>query len=138
MKKIYWLLGIAILLASCNMKKDDTKDSVIVEEETIVVTEPLDGLYEGKLPAASGEGMDVKITLSGNTYAKSITYIGKSDEPIETSGEFIWDEGDSIITLVGEEAPNKYLAGENTLTHLDVDGNIIAGDLADMYILRKK
>jgi uncharacterized lipoprotein NlpE involved in copper resistance len=139
MKKIYWLLGIAILLASCNMKKDETKDEVIVEEEIIVETEPLDGLYEGKLPTASGEGMEVKVTLSGNTYKKSITYIGKSDEAIETAGEFTWDNaGDSIITLFGEEAPNKYLVGENTLTHLDMDGNIITGDLADMYILKKK
>lgn len=146
MKKVYLLLGIAVLLASCNLKKDEAKDKVIVEEETIVVKDAhnaqnsldVNGVYEGKLPTASGEGMDVKVTLSGDTYKKSVSYIGKSDKPIETSGKFTWDNTGSIITLVGEEAPNKYFVGENTLTHLDIDGKKITGNLADMYILRKK
>ncbi|MDR1200471.1 MAG: copper resistance protein NlpE [Tannerellaceae bacterium] len=147
MKKIYCLLGIAILLASCNTKKNDTKDNAIVEEETVVVTEPLDaryssnidGIYEGELPTASAGGMNVKVILSGNTYEMSITYLGKPDAPVvETSGEFTWNDESTIITLTGEEAPNKYLVGENTLTCLDADGNIITGELADMYILKKK
>jgi uncharacterized lipoprotein NlpE involved in copper resistance len=146
MKKIYWLLGIAVLLASCNTKKDNTKDKAFVEEETVVVAEPLDvlnlpdinGIYEGELPTASGSGMEMKVTLSEGTYEVSITYIGKPDAPYVTSGEYTWDGEGSIITLTGEEAPNKYLVGENILTCLDTDGNIITGELADMYILKKK
>jgi uncharacterized lipoprotein NlpE involved in copper resistance len=145
MKKIYWLLGIAVLLASCNTKNEKTKDKAFVEEE-VVVTEPLDvlnlpdinGIYEGELPTASGSGMEMKVTLSDGTYEVSITYIGKPDAPYVTSGEYAWDGAGSIITLTGEETPNKYLVGENTLTCLDTEGNKITGEFADMYILKKK
>jgi uncharacterized lipoprotein NlpE involved in copper resistance len=145
MKKIYCLLGIVVLLASCNTKKEDSKEKTFVEEE-VVVTKPLDvlnlpdinGIYEGELPSASGSGMEMKVTLSEGTYEVSVTYTGKPDGPYVTSGEYIWDGEGSIITLTGEEAPNKYLVGENTLTCLDTDGNKITGEFADMYILKKK
>lgn len=155
MKKFYLVAGVAVLLlASCNTKKDEAKEVVAAEEIVKVDTHnaqnSLDvegtyagvlpaGTFEGKLPTASGGGgMEVKISLSGDTYKKSVIYIGKSDKPIETSGKFTWDETGSIITLAGENAPNKYFVGENTLTHLDMDGNKITGDLAHMYILKKK
>jgi hypothetical protein len=145
MKKIYLLLGIAFLIASCNTKKDGAKEnSTTIVEEEIIGAAPMnaldvDGIYVGTLPTASGEGMEVEVTLSGNTYKKTVTYVGKSDEPIVTVGEFIWDDASgSVITFIGEEAPNKYFIGENTLTSLDMDGEIITGDLADMYVLKKK
>lgn len=145
MKKIYLVLGIAVLLASCSAKKEN-KDQVTAEAKTAIATEShnaqnsldVNGTYEGKLPTASGEGMELKITLSGDTYKKSVAYIGKSEKPFETSGKFTWDKSGSVITLVGEEAPNKYFVGENTLTHLDTDGQKITGDLANMYILKKE
>jgi uncharacterized lipoprotein NlpE involved in copper resistance len=143
MKKIYLLLGIALLIASCNTKKSDAQGNAVVEEE-IVGDVPMnaldvDGIYVGTLPTASGEGMVVEVTLSGNTYKKTVTYVGKSDEPIETVGEFVWDDvSGPIITFIGEEAPNKYIIGEDRLISLDMDGEIITGDLADMYVLKKK
>ncbi|MDR1161755.1 MAG: copper resistance protein NlpE [Tannerellaceae bacterium] len=144
MKKIYLLLGIAILIASCNTKSGSTKEENAVEEEEIIGDTSMnaldvDGVYVGILPTASGEGMEVVVTLSGNTYKKTVTYVGKSEEPIETVGEFIWDDASGpIITFVGEEAPNKYIIGEDKLISLDMDGEVITGDLADMYVLKKK
>jgi hypothetical protein len=38
----------------------------------------------------------------------------------------------------GNGFPPYYKLGENTLTHLDLDGNVITGDLADDYVLKKQ
>ncbi|MDR1402546.1 MAG: copper resistance protein NlpE [Tannerellaceae bacterium] len=128
------------------MKRNDVKDDVVVDEETVMITESdddlylsdVDGVYEGKLPTASGEGMKVTITLEGDTYKKSVIYIGKSNEPVTTSGNFTWNDEGSVITLTGEELPNQYAVGEDILTHLDMDGKEITGNLAKLYILKKK
>lgn len=153
MKKFYLLVALAIVvLASCNSKKNDAKEAVTEAEVVIADTHnaqnsldvdgtysgTLPSTYEGNLPSASGSGMKVVITLSGDTYKKSVTYEKEPDKTFDTSGKFTWDATGSIITLAGEEAPNSYFVGENTLIHLDREGKKITGELADKYILRKK
>lgn len=145
MKKMYVLLGLAVvLMASCNSKKSDKETFVLEEDVAVVDTHnaqnalDVDGIYEGNLPPASGTEMKTVITLSGDTYKKSIIYDKEPNKTFETSGKFTWDQNGSIITLEGEEAPNKYFVAENKLIHLDIDGNMITGDLADKYILKKK
>jgi len=98
--------------------------------------------FIGVIPSAGGEGINVKFTLNTDeTYTVEYQYIGKSDEIFTRTGTFTWNsEGDTIL-LAGESEdgfPSYYKVGENTLTHLDLAGNIIAGDLADMYVLHKQ
>ncbi len=154
MKRFYLIFGLAaLILVSCNNKKSVPNDPLIIEEDVVVVdthnaqssldvdgtySGTLPGTYEGELPSASGPGMKVIITLSGDTYKKSVTYNKEPNKTFETSGKFTWDKNGSIITLEGEEAPNKYFVGENKLIHLDMDGNMITGELADQYVLNKK
>ena len=100
------------------------------------------GVYKGVIPSAGGEGINVKFTLNTDeTYTVEYQYIGKSDEIFTRTGTFTWNsEGDTIL-LAGESEdgfPSYYKVGENTLTHLDLAGNIITGDLADMYVLHKQ
>lgn len=146
MKKFYLLAGLAIaVLAGCNSKKSDVQDTAISKEDVVVVDThnaqnslDVDGTYEGELPSGSGSGMKVVITLAGDTYKKSVTYEKEPANTFETSGNFTWDQSGSIIKLEGEEAPNTYFVGENTLTHLDIDGKKVTSELADKYILKKK
>jgi len=100
------------------------------------------GIYTGVIPSAGGEGISVKFTLNADkTYAVEYRYIGKSDEIFPRTGTFTWNPAGDTIILSGEgndDFPPYYKVGKNTLTHLDLAGNIITGDLADMYVLHKQ
>ncbi|MDH6305863.1 putative lipoprotein NlpE involved in copper resistance [Parabacteroides sp. PF5-5] len=141
MKKFYLMMSMVLLLAACNTKKEENKAQEVANQPTIEGTYSgvlPSGIYEGKLPTASGEGMNVTVTLTGDTYKQTIVYTGKSTEPFVKEGTFTWNKEKSIITLEGMDAPNQYFVSDNTLTHLDMEGNKITGELADMYILKKK
>ena len=100
------------------------------------------GIYTGVIPSASGMGINVKFTLNADeTYTAEYQYIGKSDEIFTSTGKFRWNtERDTIIldSEKGDGFPPYYKVGENTLTHLDLEGNVITGELADMYVLKKQ
>jgi uncharacterized lipoprotein NlpE involved in copper resistance len=151
MKKIFVLtlcISIAALSFSCgNSSKKNQPDGKTTESANIAT--PVDmhnaqnsldyqGKYHGILPTASGEGMDICIMLEDGTYTKEVLYIGKSDEPIVTTGSFSWNETGNTITLIEEEKPNQYFVSENMLVQLDINGNKIESELADNYILKKE
>lgn len=142
------VLIFALALFSCNNKpKEGPADGAVLEGAdtvTVVADEhnamnSLDykGVYKGVLPTASGSGMDVMIELSDSTYNKKILYVGKGDKAIYTKGAYSWNKEGNTITLEGEDKPNQYFVGENTLTQLDIDGNKIKGEIEEDYILRK-
>jgi uncharacterized lipoprotein NlpE involved in copper resistance len=99
------------------------------------------GTYKGVVPCADCEGIETEISLSLDmTYTIRTRYLGKGDQKVfEEKGKFSWNEGGSIITLLGiQNGPTKYQVGENHLTQLDLKGNKIVGALAKKYILTKK
>lgn len=157
MKKSFIVLMSVVFLASCggnNKQKEATVEDVVVTTEEVTTTSTNDaglpdehnalnsldyeGTYAGLLPTASGEGMKVKVTLSDKDFTKEVEYVGKSMKPIKEKGTYIWDPTGNIITLEGIDTPNQYFVGENTLTQLDIEGNKITGDLANLYILKKQ
>lgn len=154
MKKNILVLAALSFLISCNSNTskgtDNKNDSVAIEQELannkeVVVSDlsnaknSLDyaGTYKGVLPTASGEGMSVVVTLDSVNYTKEVMYIGEKMKPIKTKGTYKWDSNGTVITLEGEDVPNQYFVGENTLTQLDIEGNKITGELANMYVLKK-
>jgi uncharacterized lipoprotein NlpE involved in copper resistance len=100
------------------------------------------GVYTGVIPSAGGEGIDVKVTLNANeTYKVESRYIGKSDEVFTNAGKFDWNAEKNIVILPSEREdlpPTYYKLGEKALIHLDIEGNIITGQLAHDYILKKQ
>lgn len=98
------------------------------------------GMYSGVMPCVDCEGIETMLELSsGNSYVKKIIYLGKSDQQaVKTSGTFTWNEEGNTISLDGEPAPNQYFVSENVLLYLDIDGNIISGEQAENYELRKE
>jgi uncharacterized lipoprotein NlpE involved in copper resistance len=100
------------------------------------------GVYTGVIPSAGGEGIDIKVTLHTNeTYKIESRYIGKSDEVFTNTGKFTWNSERNIVMIASEkegEPPTYYKLGEKALIHLDIKGNIITGQLANDYILKKR
>lgn len=99
------------------------------------------GVYEGILPCADCTGIKTTILLNNDlTYIKKVEYLeGKENENIFVeTGKFEWDRTGSSITLLSDNDLRQYKVGENQLFHLDNDGRVITGQLAAMYVLKKK
>jgi uncharacterized lipoprotein NlpE involved in copper resistance len=139
----------AILLAllsvgfvSCGQKtKSDSQAAVnTIDDVTRYSQNSLDwkGTYSGVIPCADCDGIRVQITLNDNTYQMSYQYLGtKEATPEQFSGKFAWDESSNIVTLDHKEIPPYYRVDENKLIQLDMEGNEITGELAEMYVLIK-
>jgi uncharacterized lipoprotein NlpE involved in copper resistance len=109
------------------------------------------GVYTGVIPAASGPGIDVQLTLNEDgSYKISYRYIDRSDERFERTGTFTWNDSGSVVILdtaeippeapaeIPPEFPPYYQVGENWLLQLDMEGTEITGPLAENYRLRKE
>jgi uncharacterized lipoprotein NlpE involved in copper resistance len=100
------------------------------------------GTYFNVMPCASCEGIETWLTLKPNrTFELKTNYLGLNDAREEIfTGTFEWDSSGSTIQLKGliGDTPGKYKVGENRVWHLDQEGNIIKGALAERYILNKK
>lgn len=128
-------------------KKTYSEETTEISEDTVVVDShnsenSLDwaGIYEGTTPCADCEGIKTVLELRDDkTYALSQTYLGKPEAENEftKTGDFVWDETGSKVLLKSENDTLQYKVGENQLWMLDKLGNVITGDLADLYILKK-
>jgi len=97
------------------------------------------GTYTGLIPSASGMGIEVRLTLGGNgTYALNYHYVGRPDPDFSSTGNFTWNDAGSVITLDSITGPLQYQVGENMLRQLDMQGKVITGNLAEMYVLQKE
>ena len=99
------------------------------------------GVYEGTVPAASGAGIDVRLTLNRDyTFVLRYDYAGR-DGSATVSGTFRWDDAGRAVTLEGPDGlpfgyPPFYQVGEGFLRQLDLEGNPVTGALEEHYILR--
>ena len=73
------------------------------------------------------------------TFVLETKYLGKGVQTVfEEKGTFTWNESGSIISLKDLKGnSNQYKVGENTLTQLDLEGKVILGETASMYVLKK-
>jgi len=145
MKKIFYALTVSALvfgLFACapNQPTEPTDTNNGSENSPDSETNPdWAGVYTGEIPAASGPGINVTITLRNDlTYEVLYQYVDRPDGDSTTTGTFKWDKDTGIITLDDTSIPPYYQVGENNLTQLDTEGNPITGPLADNYVLRKQ
>ncbi|MFC3879941.1 copper resistance protein NlpE [Algoriphagus namhaensis] len=141
---------ILLLLGACESKiSKEVSGEENIKEETVNI--PLgdnsqvsldwNGTYKGTIPCADCEGIETTLTLNTDlTYVLVTNYLGRNDALEErNSGSFTWGESGSKITLENTgSGPHQYKVGENRLWHLDMNGEVITGDLADHYILTKQ
>jgi len=98
------------------------------------------GTYKGVTPCADCEGIETEIVLNADLiFTLKAKYLGKGDGKVfQEAGSFVWDKTGGIISLEGfKGGPSQYKVGENRLIQLDMEGNVITGDLAEKYVLKK-
>ena len=97
------------------------------------------GTYTGILPCADCPGIETSVTLkSDSSYLLTSRYQERQDTLYVQRGYFSWSaDGNSIFLHGNEHAPARYRVRENELIQLDMDGNEIAGPLAEKFVLRK-
>jgi len=146
MKRIV-ILSAVIILFACNSKQNkveqilvssiDNVQASVADAHNARTSLDYQGTYTGILPSASGSITKVTIVLDDSLFTKDIEYTDKSSMPYSSKGKYEWNAAGNTITLVGEEKPNQYFVGENTLTQMDTEGNKITGAKEGDYILRK-
>ena len=148
--KIALIVCISLLFISCKKEvkqaeiKTDSMSKVATEKEMDAHNSQnsLDwqGTYKGITPCADCEGIETEIVLNADlTFTLKTKYLGKGDGKVfQETGSFVWDKTGGIISLEGLKGrPSQYKVGENRLIQLDMEGNVITGDLAEKYVLTK-
>ena len=144
-RKFVFVLSVACLsfgLIACKSKGESPNQTQITIVDNSETSLDWEGTYSGVIPCADCTGIETQLSLKGdNTYQISWKYLEKNDETYVKEGTFVWDSTGSIITLENvddtDNFPMMYKVGENSLLQLDLNGNVIAGELADKYILNK-
>lgn len=154
MKKIFVTLSVvALMMGACNnankakevaeqsMENAEMAVSETMEKiENTLKVDGFEGSYEGTLPCADCEGIRTTLKLnSDDTYELTREYLGKKEVLKDTyKGKFSWTIG-GIITLDGiKDMSALYKVEKDKVLYLDIEGNIITGELAENYILKKK
>lgn len=143
MKKLCIAVIAVAFLSGCkeNKKAEEpasTETVEIVDMHTSQIALDWQGRYSGVLPCADCEGIETILDLHDNaTYTLHSTYLGKENGHFMGKGRFVWSDDGSTVILQDTEK-TMYKVGENTLTRLDVEGNVITGDLAEFYVLKKE
>jgi uncharacterized lipoprotein NlpE involved in copper resistance len=140
MKRIVLILSIICLFSAC--KSRGGNQSQMSTRDNSKVSLDWNGTYFGVVPCADCPGIEVRITLNlDDTYRIDRKYQGRSDDVHVSEGTFSWDEDGSIITFENQDktkVPTMYKVCENYLLQLDLNGNVITGELADNYVLKKE
>ncbi len=118
----------------------DTEASSAANSHTSANSLDWAGVYKGVLPCADCEGVETLLTLNmDNSYLLKTTYLGKDNSAFQQQGKFEWDDKGSVIRLLNQkDAPASYKVTENQLTQLDMEGQLITGNLAESYKLNKQ
>jgi len=126
------VLAISVLGSCSSKKKVETAQN---SKNSLDWT----GVYKGTIPAADAEGINVNLKINKDeTYELTYDYIGKPDNTFTNKGSFTWNDTGDIINLGIADTPSYYkVTDENKLIQLDMEGNPITGNLADMYVLTK-
>ncbi len=138
-KIVLTLAIVAMATIACNGKKSEKEEQVDMHNSEISLDWA--GSYSGVVPCADCEGISTELTLTQDgTYTLTSEYLGKESLVTTKEGTFSWDETGSIVKLDGiEEGTGSALfkVEENRVRWLDLEGNVIEGELADHYVLKK-
>jgi uncharacterized lipoprotein NlpE involved in copper resistance len=144
MRKIIYLL-VAMMIGSCNFMNQPADDagnneSKAPDMHNARIALDYYGTYKGVLPCGDCDGIETEVRLSPESfYVRSIRYLGSGDPRMYFSnGEFEWNDAGNTITLIGLDPPNQFFVAENKLIHVDADGQLLKGEMAEKYTLMKQ
>ncbi|KOH45954.1 META domain-containing protein [Sunxiuqinia dokdonensis] len=124
MKNLNWLLMLALLMQACALKKQAVPT----------------GQYFGELPCADCPGISYTLSLNKNfTYSETTRYQGREASDFRDSGKYELIN-DTIVKLTSKPEHSglrQFVAKNNQLFILDLEGNPIESSYANWYILTK-
>ncbi|WP_437919720.1 copper resistance protein NlpE [Sphingobacterium sp. LRF_L2] len=94
------------------------------------------GTYEGTIPCDDCEGIKTILVINNNeTFNISTEQLG-SQQSTSDNGRYTLEENGGILHLRAKDTDLKLKIAKDKLFHLDKDGKIIEGKLADQYIYK--
>ncbi|MDR3226342.1 MAG: META domain-containing protein [Prevotellaceae bacterium] len=146
MKKVIFitsLISLAIVLHSCKMQNNVKSETTSIDNSSNNTTAKsnLTGTYSGVIPCADCDGISVQLSLAAdNTYNLTQQYLKDNKNADKQSFEGTFSVVGNTVTLNGLDSnayPTRFKLSENSLTQLDLEGNVITGALAQNYVLAK-
>ena len=127
------LIVTSLFLGSCKTNQSVKADN----SGAITDGKAVHGMYSGMLPCADCEKIEFVLSLGDDmTWKSSMKYVGKSNNTFSENGKYYIRE-DEVIVLDRAEAGMKYFGKDpKGLRMLDVNGQKITGENADLYILK--
>lgn len=114
----------------------------VPDHHTAATALDYEGIYEGTVPCASCEGIEVTLVLNeDNTFTlKEVYKGGKEGGTFNSKGAYTVDGNIAKLQFAGKDADRNmaFHVGENQLFMLDANGKKAEGDLAKNYTLSKK
>ena len=83
--------------------------------------------------------MTLALNPNNDSYILISQYVGKSEREIVEKGKFAWGDTNKTVVLTPRNSTQtrQFLVGDNQLTQLDNNGNLVTGSTAERYILRR-
>lgn len=156
MKKVFtgalsFILALSFFACNGNKSANSTQTDTlvateIVTEEVALPTQDnsetsLDwaGVYEGTIPAASGPGIKMTLTLNFDRTFKLVSdYIDEKDGVFTEEGKFTFINGSIVNLSISKDESKYFQVGEGRVIMLDSDMKPAEGALANEYILTQK
>lgn len=130
-------LALVLVLAACLPAPAPRSASTPTPADTSQTALDWAGVYQGTLPCADCAGIETTLELRADGhYRLSETYLAKG-KPFVTRGTFAWQAGGGAIALDAAASHRRFWLGEGLIWHLDLEGKVISGALAEAYVLRK-
>jgi len=97
------------------------------------------GVYKSKVPLDNGSDLSVRLKLyTDQTFELRFECLDKSNETIDWTGWFMWDDTGNIIILDIIDAPVYYKVTKNMLIELNNKGKPVSKKQTDYYVLIKE
>ena len=138
-KTLFGLLCMALFsLGACKQKTAENTQPIVPDMHTAETSLDYPGVYEGVIPAASGPGIKITLTLNKDkTYEMVSDYIGEKNSIFTDKGNYEIDG--NIITLnMKDDAPRYLKVEEGRVRMLDADKQVVKGALENDYILKQE
>ncbi|WDF70433.1 copper resistance protein NlpE [Sphingobacterium oryzagri] len=95
------------------------------------------GTYEGTIPCNDCDGIKTTLVINNNETFNMRTERLGSQQSASDNGRYQLEENGGILHLRAKDTDLKLQIAKDKLLHLDKDGQIIEGALADRYLYRK-
>lgn len=138
-KTLFGLLCMALFsLGACKQKSAENTQPIVPDMHTAETSLDYPGVYAGVIPAASGPGIKITLTLNKDkTYEMVSDYIGEKNSIFTDKGNYEIDG--NIITLnMKDDAPRYLKVEEGRVRMLDADKQVVKGALENDYILKQE